>query len=82
MKSPQPSPLQYKIKDTFGKDSDRYNRQYSFGVGRENMKRMHVDDIIIKGDKALPGAGKYETARMFGEKGSHYSMAAVLPTDK
>lgn len=58
------------------------NQQYSFGVGRDNMKKMYVDEINQKGDKALPGPGKYENEKMFGAKGLTYSMAARLPTEK
>lgn len=81
-KVPHPSPHQYRIGDTFGPTSSRYNRQYSFGVGRDNMKKLYIDDIKSKGDKSLPGPGKYETAKTFGEKGLNYSMAAILPTEK
>jgi hypothetical protein len=58
------------------------NQQFSFGVGRDNMKKIYVDDIQKKGDKALPGPGKYEYEKSFGLKGLNYSMAAKLPTEK
>ena len=46
------------------------------------MKKIYVDDIQKKGDKALPGPGKYEHDKTFGAKGLNYSMAARLPTEK
>ena len=45
------------------------------GFGRDNMKKLYVDDILKKGDKALPGPGKYEFDKSFGSKGLNYSMA-------
>lgn len=46
------------------------------------MKKIYVDDIQKKGDKALPGPGKYEKDKTFGAKGLTYSMASRLPTEK
>jgi len=86
-KSPLPSPLSYQIKDTFGPTSPKANSQYSFGVGRDDMKRIYVDEIKKHGDKALPGPGKYEHKKTFGatpgvgQGGLAYSMASNLETD-
>lgn len=49
------------------------------GIGRSYMKKIYVDDIASKKDVNNPGPGKYEMTKQFGEKGSHYSMAARLP---
>lgn len=46
------------------------------------MKKIYVDDIQKKGDKALPGPGKYEKDKTFGAKGLTYSMAARFPNEK
>ena len=46
------------------------------------MKKMYIDDIQSKGDKALPGPGKYEKDPTFGKAGLHCSFAARLPTEK
>lgn len=45
------------------------------------MKKIYVDDIKSKGDKSLPGPGKYETSKLFGTEsvGTHYSCALHLP---
>ena len=51
-KQPHPSPLQYKMKDTFGPESSRMNQTFSFGVGRDNMKKLYVDYIKKEGDKS------------------------------
>jgi len=78
-KSPQPAPGQYKMRNTFGPDEFRTSG-YIFGVGRDNMKKMYVDDILKKGDGSMPGPGRYESEKLFGKtKGTHYSMAARLP---
>ena len=61
-----PSPSTYQIKDTFGKESFKTNEQYIFGVGRDNMKRMFIDDIKKKGDGNNPGPGVYRHEKQFG----------------
>lgn len=55
-----PSPSQYKLGDTFGDKSLKKNQEYTFGVGRGDMKRMFIDDIRKKGDLSLPGPGRYD----------------------
>ena len=32
---------------------------YSFGVSRSAMKKLHVDEILKKGDTNLPGPERY-----------------------
>ena len=87
-KRPSPSPLQYSIKGKFGKEGASPNQQFSFGVSRNNMKKIHVDAIKKAGDKSSPGAGKYEYQKTFASQGNNnkagltYSMAANLPTEK
>ncbi len=49
----------YKIKDTFGTSAPKQNESYSFGVGRDDMKRLFIEDIKKKGDGNLPGPGRY-----------------------
>ena len=38
----------YKIKDTFGSAAPKTNESYSFGVGRDDMKRLFIEDIKKK----------------------------------
>ena len=71
--------MSYQIRDTFGKSAPTKNQNYSFGVGRTQMKKIYVDDIKNKGDHSLPGPGKYEHVVKTGAEGSNYSFAARLP---
>jgi len=73
-----PSPSLYKIKDTFGKEAPKSNEQFSFGVGRDDMKRLFIEDINKKGDGNLPGPGRYMPDKKFGTTGLDYSMAKKL----
>ena len=77
-----PSPFQYKLGDTFGARGKRPNQQYSFGVGRNNMKKVFIEDINKKGDLSLPGPGRYSPDKGFQAYGVNYSMGSRLPTDK
>ena len=61
-----PSPSLYKIKDTFGKEAPKANEQYSFGIGRDDMKKLFIEDINKKGDGNLPGPGRYVPDKKFG----------------
>ena len=60
-----PSPFQYQLGDTFGAMGKRPNQQYSFGVGRDNMRRLFIEDIKNKGDTSLPGPGRYSPDKGF-----------------
>lgn len=85
-----PSPFNYQLGDTFGKESRQTNEQYSFGVGRDDMKKQFVDEIKKKGDHSLPGPGKYyKDPLKFGSDDLHkfsnsmkFSCAQKLPTDE
>lgn len=77
-----PGSASYQLGDTFGLNSRKTNEQYSFGVGRDNMKRMFIDDIKKRGDNSLPGPGRYEMVEKFGDQGSKKTMAAKLMTDE
>ena len=68
----------YKIKDTFGNGAPKTNESYSFGVGRDDMKRLFIEDIKKKGDANLPGPGRYMPDKNFGSAGLDYSMAKKL----
>ena len=70
------------MKNTFGKESAKMNASYSFGMGRDDMKKIYVDHINNEGDKSLPGPGKYEADKAFGAKGLSYYMHSRLPTDQ
>ena len=41
------------------KDHKNKTRAYSFGVGRKDMKKIHVDEIIRNRNSASPGPGAY-----------------------
>ena len=58
------------------------NEQYSFGVGRNDMKKLFIEDIRKKGDGNLPGPGRYTHEKKFGQEGLNYSMAARLHHDE
>jgi hypothetical protein len=45
-----PSPLHYNLGNTFGKDSLKSNQQYSFGMGRNDMRKIFIEDIRKHGD--------------------------------
>lgn len=77
----QPSPAMYKIKDTFGREGTKPNESFSFGVGRDDMKRLFVEDIKKKGDTNLPGPGRYMPDKNFGAAGLDYSIAKRLGQD-
>ena len=77
-----PSPNQYRIQNTFGKESLKTNEEFSFGVGRDDMKKLFIEDIKKKGDGNSPGPGRYSHEKKFGSPGTNYSMAARLDMDK
>ena len=77
-----PSPLHYNLGHTFGEKSFKTNQQYSFGVGRDNMRRIFIEDIKKKGDNSLPGPGRYNPDKGFQAYGTNYSMASRLPTEQ
>ena len=49
-------------------DTKRATARYSFGVSRSAMKKLHVDEILRKGDENLPGPDKYLNNKFFGNK--------------
>jgi hypothetical protein len=63
-------------------------QSYTFGVGRENMKKQHVDKIIknIDGHTNVPGSGTYEYRKGFGgsshDETTCYSMRKRLYMDE
>ena len=56
-KKPLPSPANYRVPGQFGSDVKDVNvkfgpnKEYSFGVSRDNMNTIHVDDIKKKAAK-------------------------------
>lgn len=83
---PNPSPANYKIKGQFGddiKDQNVHfgpNKVFTFGVSRESMKPLHVDDINKQGKKGRlsPGPGAYKDQKTFSKDGLYYSFSAHL----
>lgn len=63
-------------------------QSYSFGVGRENMKKQHVDKINknVDGYTNVPGSGTYEYRHGFGgsphNETTQYSMRKKLYMDE
>jgi len=57
-------------KDAPNENRDNKNRtqSHSFGVGRENMRKIHVEKIILNKDgyTPTPDAGQYEHKTGFG----------------
>lgn len=48
---------------------------YRFGVSRECMKKIHVDEILKKKEENLPGPDRYEKKHLFGgTQGTNYSV--------
>jgi len=49
-------------------DHKNRTQSYSFGVGRENMKKQHVEKIMtnVDGHTNVPGSGTYEYRHGFG----------------
>lgn len=50
------------------RDTKNRTQTYSFGVGRENMKKVHVEEILQNKNNIgnPPGAGAYEHKHGFG----------------
>jgi hypothetical protein len=42
------------------------------------MKKLYVDDILSKTDKANPGPGRYDQQKHFGKYGKEYTFAGRL----
>lgn len=52
---------------------------YSFGVSRETMKKIHVDEILKKREENIPGPDRYEKKDLFGgTQGTNYSVRKKL----
>ena len=49
-------------------DTKRSTAKYSFGVSRSAMKKLHVDEILKKGDVNNPGPERYLNNKFFGNK--------------
>ena len=49
-------------------DTKRRTASYSFGVSRSAMKKIHVDEILKKGEEKLPGPDRYSNNKFFGNK--------------
>lgn len=48
---------------------------YSFGVSRQQMKKIHVDEILKKKEENLPGPGNYQHKQIISATDSiHYSL--------
>ena len=72
-KEKSPSPVKYNLHSQFGDNVKGGNvngpqKEFTFGVGRDNMQKMFVEDIKNKGKVGLlsPGPGNYEPKQTFG----------------
>lgn len=67
------------------RDNKNKTQTYSFGVGRDNMKKLYVDEVMLnKNNTGHPtGPGSYEFKNGFGGKNnSQYSMRKRLYMDE
>lgn len=50
------------------RDNKNKTASYTFGVGRENMRKIHVEKILLNtdGQTLVPGSGAYEHKSKFG----------------
>lgn len=74
----KPSPFHYNLGHTFGTESRKTNEQYSFGVGRDNMKKVFIEDIKKHGDGNRPGPGRYSHEKPFASVDLKYTMGSKL----
>jgi hypothetical protein len=49
------------MRNTVGPESFDKGSTFPFGVSRERMKKIYVDEILNQGDKSSPGPGTYVT---------------------
>jgi hypothetical protein len=49
---------------------------FSFGVSRDNMKKIHIQAIEKVAMEKLPAPNAYSVAGTFGKVGPHYSLRA------
>lgn len=83
-RSELPSPCNYNIGGSHGADSqlgvsaNKSNKQYSFGFGRDQMQKLHVDRIEQQAKVGVqpPGPGVYELPRTFGNSGLTTSLGS------
>ena len=75
-------PLSYRSQDAFDRSVTftKVGGKYSFGVGRESMNKVFVDEILEVGRKnqATPSPGNYEPPQTFGKVGIKHSMSGNL----
>ena len=63
---------------TFGSDSRQQNAKFSFGIGRETVKKVFIDEIKSKGDNLKPGPGRYKANQDFNANSRSHVMGARL----
>ena len=90
-KAQAPSPDKYVIKGQFGQDkiggaNTLYgkNQARSFGVGREEMLKLHIQDVEAGrlNPSQNPSPGAYEATEGFGKLGMNKTFSAKLPYDE
>lgn len=69
-----PSPVNY-TKPCFFSPKQTQNA-FSFGVSRDNMKKIHIQAIEKIAMEKLPAPNAYVIAGTFGKEGPHYSLRA------
>lgn len=69
-----PSPVHY-VKPGFFSPKQSMNA-FSFGVSRDNMKKIHIQAIEKVAMEKLPAPNAYSMPSTFGKVGPHYSLRA------
>lgn len=67
------------------RDHKNKTQTFSFGVGRENMKKLYVEEIFLNKNNTRhdAGPGQYEAKDTFGGKNdTQYSMRKKLYQDE
>eukprot|EP00347_Sterkiella_histriomuscorum_P001355 403372352 len=68
-----PSPAKYEQKGFFSPKSQ--SKAFSFGLSKEQMKKVHLQIIEKQAAEKLPGPGNYEPISTFGKVGPKFSMS-------
>ena len=69
-----PSPAHYVKPGTFSPKQSQ--NAFSFGVSRDNMKKIHIQAIEKVAMEKLPAPNAYSMPSTFGKLGPHYSLRA------
>ncbi|CDW80439.1 UNKNOWN [Stylonychia lemnae] len=68
-----PSPAKYEQKSQFSPQNQ--SNSFSFGLAKENMKKIHIQVIEKLAPDGLPGPGHYVPPPTFGKLGPQYTLS-------